>query len=574
MKRARYSLREIDSNSVDIVNCIKDAVTADVDRVYDCVMEIYTLCKKTVTDKDSKIRSLFELKGEYEKKIKNLEDELHAFSGRQNSKKVDSLLKKSLVERNNIQERLDESEQCNIKGEILLEKSKEQISALVEENLKLKSQIEESNKNTTWMNVRIIQEKESELKLIRHKMEDEVNALKEKLIEKEDDIRAINEKFQLKEKEMEVMSVRLNKNEMNKNTEKETFNLKRALDHVTHSFQKDRNALTELIRKKDQSNLEGKSALKNLYDENEKLKHKIEKLESEKQLSSKSHMQLQNKETKLLQLQENIKCLKEVNELLNQELQRSKELFEVEKQSSTDSYMKLMENDITISKLNQDVSNTRLEMMRLSEKFKRITGFKEESVDILQKEIENLKTDLETTSKKLQKKKDQLKDVEKKSSERRMKVKKLEKEISRQRMVFKEVLERKRQKQYNKLTAKSLQVLMDGYNGLSEKFTQKSISKGEVGKTSYNNKEESVKGKQIEEVCLDDDKPMTTMYTNKGKITTTDRKDGDLVEQIEEILLGISTDVKQNEMQTSFIVSEVLRDVLDQVIDTSVDKQQ
>ena len=370
------------------------------------------------------------------------------------------------------------------------------------------------------------------------------------------------------------MSVRLNKNEMNKNTEKETFNLKRALDHVTHSFQKDRNALTELIRKKDQSNLEGKSALKNLYDENEKLKHKIEKLESEKQLLSKSHVQLQNKETKLLQFQENIKCLKEVNELLNQELQRSKELFEVEKQSSTDSYMKLMENDITISKLNQDVSNTRLEMMRLSEKLKRITAFKEESVDILQKEIENLKTDLETTSKKLQKKKDQLKDVEKKSSERRMKVKKLEKEISRQRMVFKEVLERKRQKQYNKLTAKSLQVLMDGYNGLSEKFTQKSISKGEVGKTSYNNKEESVKGKQIEEVCLDDDKPMTTMYTNKGKITTTDRKDGDLVEQIEEILLGISTDVKQNEMQTSYIVSEVLFDVLDQVIDTSVDKQQ
>ena len=183
MKRALYSLREMDSNSVDIVNCIKDAVTADVDRVYDCVMEIYTLCKKTVTDKDSKIMSLFELKGEYEKKIKNLEDELHAFSGRQNSKKVDSLLKKSLVERNNIQERLDESEQCNIKGEILLEKSKEQISALVEENLKLKLQIEESNKNTTWMNVRIIQEKESELKLIRHKMEDEVNALKEKLIE-------------------------------------------------------------------------------------------------------------------------------------------------------------------------------------------------------------------------------------------------------------------------------------------------------------------------------------------------------------------------------------------------------
>merc|ERR1719154_310885 len=178
---------------------------------------------------------------------------------------------------------------------------------------------------------------------------------------------------------------------------------------------------------------------------------------------------------------------------------------------------------------------------------------------------ENFRKDMETISKKLQKKKDQLKDVEKKSSERRMRVKKLEKEVSRQRLVFKEVLDRKRQKQYNKLTAKSLQVLMDGYNGLSEKFTQKSISREEVGKAS--NKEESAKAKQIEEVCLDDDEPMST---NKEKITTTDRKDGDLVEQIEEILLGISTDVKLDEKETGCVVSEVLCDVLDQVIDTCV----
>ena len=62
---------------VDIVHCIKDALTSDVNTVYECVMEIYTLCKKTVTDKDCKIRALFELKGENEKKIKNMEYELH-----------------------------------------------------------------------------------------------------------------------------------------------------------------------------------------------------------------------------------------------------------------------------------------------------------------------------------------------------------------------------------------------------------------------------------------------------------------------------------------------------------------
>ena len=562
MKRARYSLPEVDSNSVDIVDCIKDALTGDVERVYECVLEIYTLCKKTVTDKDIKIRSLFELKGEYEKKIKNLEDELHASRVGKNSKNDDSLLKKSLIERNNIQKRLDESEQCNIKGEILLEKSKEQITALEKENLELKSQIEESNKNTTWMNVRIIQEKENELKLIRYKMEDEVNALKKKLVEKEDDNRAINEKLQLKEKEMEAMSLSF-KNEMIQNTEKETFNLKRALDHVTQSFQKDRKTLTEMIRKKDQRNLERKAALEKLYDENKELNSKIDKLQSEKEISSESYMQLQNRETelKLTQLQENMKCLKEVNELLNQEVQRSTELYEVEKQSSSDSYMKLMENDITISRLNQDVSNTRLEMISL------------------QKEIENLKKEVETTSKKLQKKKDQLKDEERKSSERRMRVKKLEKEVSRQRVEFKEVFERKRQKQYNKLTAKLLQVLMDGYNGLSEKITQKSVSKEEVGKTSASDKkEDSVKSEHIEKVCLDDNKPMT----NTGP--TTDRQDGDSVEQTvnavmvevehfhSQILEEISSDVKQNEKQTSYVVSEVLCDVLGQVVDGSVDK--
>ena len=658
MKKARYSQPEMD-DPVDIVHCIKDALTGNVDTVYESVMEIYTLCKKTVTDKDGKIKALFALKGEYEKKIKNLEYELHAFNERIDSKKSDMLLKKTLIERDNLQKRLNESEQSNIKGEILLEKSKERNDALMEENLQLKSKIEESNKNTTWMNVRMIKEKESEMKLIRYKMNDEINALKKQLDVKEDEKISLTEDLQLKDKEVDALSANLKKIEndyQNLNTtsnnlkyrtsseqhiiqqklqqvEKEALNLKKALDHATQRFQEDRNALKELIRKKE-------SVLKNLYDENQKLNHEIvettDKLDSEKQLSSKYYLQLQNKETKLMQLQEKISCLEEENEDVNQKVIRSAELLEVEKQSSSDNYMKLMENDLTISKLNQDVSNSRLEMMTISDNFTRNIAVKEESIHNLQKEIENLKKDSETTLKKLQKKKDQLKEAEKKSSERRMRVKKLEKEVSRQREEFRDVFERKKQKQYNKLTVKSLKVLMDGYNGLSERLSKnkpvlkegfekasvidnkedshsvkekiieelcldddepilspnkeeittiddENVDAEEFGKASVvDNKEESVKDKLMEELYLDDDEPIIS--PDNDEITTTDKEDMDSVEEtinsvmaeqtysqiLDEILVGISKDVIENGQETRFIVTEVLCDVLDQVVDTSV----
>ena len=600
---------------VDIVHCIKDALTNDVNTVYECVMEIYTLCKKTVTDKDCKIRALFELKVEYEKKIKNMEYELHTSRARTDTQKNDLILKKSIIERNNLQKRLNESEQSCIKVEILHEKSKERIKALIKENLELKSKIEESNKNTTWMNVRMIKEKESEMKLIRYKMDDEVNALKKQLDVREDEKVALNETLQLKSKEMEVLSDNLKKIEkdyqnlsttMNhlkhrisseeniqlklKHFESEAKNLKITLDHVTQRFQEDRNALREIIKTRDQNNLDAKSELKNLYDENKKLNHEIvegtDKLESEKHLSSKYYLQLQNKETKLTQLQDNIKCLIEENGLLKSKL-------EVEKQSSSDNYMKLMDNDLTISKLSQDISNSRVEIMTITEKFTRNISVKEESMINLQKEVENLKKELDTSLKKLQKKKDQLKDVEKKSSERRIRVKKLEKELSRQRVEFREVFERKRQKQYNKLTVKSLKVLMDGYNGLSQKLTNKPILMEGLEKTNFTGIMEDsaiVKGKQIEEVCLDDDEAKTP---NKGEITTLDEEDidssknekhySDSIEQIinagiaehvysqilDEVLLGISTDIIENDKQTSNIVTEVLCDILDQVIDVS-----
>ena len=612
MKKSRFSLMD---DPVDIVHCIKDALTNDVNTVYECVMEIYTLCKKTVTDKDCKIRALFELKVEYEKKIKNMEYELHTSRARTDTQKKDFILKKSLIERNNLQKRLNESEQSCIKVEILHEKSKERIKALIKENLELKSKIEESNKNTTWMNVRMIKEKESEMKLIRYKMDDEVNALKKQLDVKEDEKIALNETLQLKSKEMEVLSDNLKKIEkdyqnlsttMNhlkhrisseeniqlklKHFESEAKNLKITLDHVTQRFQEDRNALREIIKTRDQNNLDAKSELKNLYDENKKLNHEIvegtDKLESEKHLSSKYYLQLQNKETKLTQLQDNIKCLIEENALLKSKL-------EAEKQSSSDNYMKLMDNDLTISKLSQDISNSRVEIMTITEKFTRNISVKEESMINLQKEVENLKKELDTSLKKLQKKKDQLKDVEKKSSERRIRVKKLEKELSRQRVEFREVFERKRQKQYNKLTVKSLKVLMDGYNGLSQKLTNKPILMEGLEKTNFTGIMEDsaiVKGKQIEEVCLDDDEAKTP---NKGEITTLDEEDidssknekhySDSIEQIinagiaehvysqilDEVLLGISTDIIENDKQTSNIVTEVLCDILDQVIDVS-----
>ena len=612
MKKSRFSLMD---DPVDIVHCIKDALTNDVNTVYECVMEIYTLCKKTVTDKDCKIRALFELKVEYEKKIKNMEYELHTSRARTDTQKKDLILKKSLIERNNLQKRLNESEQSCIKVEILHEKSKERIKALIKENLELKSKIEESNKNTTWMNVRMIKEKESEMKLIRYKMDDEVNALKKQLDVREDEKVALNETLQLKSKEMEVLSDNLKKIEkdyqnlsttMNhlkhrisseeniqlklKHFESEAKNLKITLDHVTQRFQEDRNALREIIKTRDQNNLDAKSELKNLYDENKKLNHEIveatDKLESEKHLSSKYYLQLQNKETKLTQLQDNIKCLIEENALLKSKL-------EVEKQSSSDNYMKLMDNDLTISKLSQDISNSRVEIMTITEKFTRNISVKEESMINLQKEVENLKKELDTSLKKLQKKKDQLKDVEKKSSERRIRVKKLEKELSRQRVEFREVFERKRQKQYNKLTVKSLKVLMDGYNGLSQKLTNKPILMEGLEKTNFTDIMEDsaiVKGKQIEEVCLDDDEAKTP---NKGEITTLDEEDidssknekhySDSIEQIinagiaehvysqilDEVLLGISTDIIENDKQTSNIVTEVLCDILDQVIDVS-----
>ena len=612
MKKSRYSLMD---DPVDIVHCIKDALTNDVNTVYECVMEIYTLCKKTVTDKDCKIRALFELKVEYEKKIKNMEYELHTSRARTDTQKKDLILKKSLIERNNLQKRLNESEQSCIKVEILHEKSKERIKALIKENLELKSKIEESNKNTTWMNVRMIKEKESEMKLIRYKMDDEVNALKKQLDVKEDEKIALNETLQLKSKEMEVLSDNLKKIEkdyqnlsttMNhlkhrisseenmqlklKHFESEAKNLKITLDHVTQRFQEDRNALREIIKTRDQNNLDAKSELKNLYDENKKLNHEIvegtDKLESEKHLSSKYYLQLQNKETKLTQLQDNIKCLIEENALLKSKL-------EAEKQSSSDNYMKLMDNDLTISKLSQDISNSRVEIMTITEKFTRNISVKEESMINLQKEVENLKKELDTSLKKLQKKKDQLKDVEKKSSERRIRVKKLEKELSRQRVEFREVFERKRQKQYNKLTVKSLKVLMDGYNGLSQKLTNKPILMEGLEKTNFTGIMEDsaiVKGKQIEEVCLDDDEAKTP---NKGEITTLDEEDidpsknekhySDSIEQIinagiaehvysqilDEVLLGISTDIIENDKETSNIVTEVLCDILDQVIDVS-----
>ena len=612
MKKSRFSQMD---DPVDIVHCIKDALTNDVNTVYECVMEIYTLCKKTVTDKDCKIRALFELKVEYEKKIKNMEYELHTSRARTDTPKNDLILKKSIIERNNLQKRLNESEQSCIKVEILHEKSKERIKALIKENLELKSKIEESNKNTTWMNVRMIKEKESEMKLIRYKMDDEVNALKKQLDVKEDEKIALNETLQLKSKEMEVLSDNLKKIEkdyqnlsttMNhlkhrisseeniqlklKHFESEAKNLKITLDHVTQRFQEDRNALREIINTRDQNDRDAKSELKNLYDENKKLNHEIvegtDKLESEKHLSSKYYLQLQNKETKLTQLQDNIKCLIEENALLKSKL-------EVEKQSSSDNYMKLMDNDLTISKLSQDISNSRVEIMTITEKFTRNISVKEESMINLQKEVENLKKELDTSLKKLQKKKDQLKDVEKKSSERRIRVKKLEKEISRQRVEFREVFERKRQKQYNKLTVKSLKVLMDGYNGLSQKLTNKPILMEGLEKTNFTGIMEDsaiVKGKQIEEVCLDDDEAKTP---NKGEITTLDEEDidpsknekhySDSIEQIinagiaehvysqilDEVLLGISTDIIENDKQTSNIVTEVLCDILDQVIDVS-----
>ena len=612
MKKSRFSLMD---DPVDIVHCIKDALTNDVNTVYECVMEIYTLCKKTVTDKDCKIRALFELKVEYEKKIKNMEYELHTSRARTDTQKKDLILKKSLIERNNLQKRLNESEQSCIKVEILHEKSKERIKTLIKENLELKSKIEESNKNTTWMNVRMIKEKESEMKLIRYKMDDEVNALKKQLDVKEDEKIALNETLQLKSKEIEVLSDNLKKIEkdyqnlsttMNhlkhrisseenmqlklKHFESEAKNLKITLDHVTQRFQEDRNALREIIKTRDQNNLDAKSELKNLYDENKKLNHEIvegtDKLESEKHLSSKYYLQLQNKETKLTQLQDNIKCLIEENALLKSKL-------EAEKQSSSDNYMKLMDNDLTISKLSQDISNSRVEIMTITEKFTRNISVKEESMINLQKEVENLKKELDTSLKKLQKKKDQLKDVEKKSSERRIRVKKLEKELSRQRVEFREVFERKRQKQYNKLTVKSLKVLMDGYNGLSQKLTNKPILMEGLEKTNFTDIMEDsaiVKGKQIEEVCLDDDEAKTP---NKGEITTLDEEDIDpsknekhysaSIEQIinagiaehvysqilDEVLLGISTDIIENDKQTSNIVTEVLCDILDQVIDVS-----
>ena len=612
MKKSRFSQMD---DPVDIVHCIKDALTNDVNTVYECVMEIYTLCKKTVTDKDCKIRALFELKVEYEKKIKNMEYELHTSRARTDTPKKDFILKKSLIERNNLQKRLNESEQSCIKVEILHEKSKERIKALIKENLELKSKIEESNKNTTWMNVRMIKEKESEMKLIRYKMDDEVNALKKQLDVREDEKVALNETLQLKSKEMEVLSDNLKKIEkdyqnlsttMNhlkhrisseenmqlklKHLESEAKNLKITLDHVTQRFQEDRNALREIINTRDQNDRDAKSELKNLYDENKKLNHEIvegtDKLESEKHLSSKYYLQLQNKETKLTQLQDNIKCLIEENALLKSKL-------EVEKQSSSDNYMKLMDNDLTISKLSQDISNSRVEIMTITEKFTRNISVKEESMINLQKEVENLKKELDTSLKKLQKKKDQLKDVEKKSSERRIRVKKLEKELSRQRVEFREVFERKRQKQYNKLTVKSLKVLMDGYNGLSQKLTNKPILMEGLEKTNFTGIMEDsaiVKGKQIEEVCLDDDEAKTP---NKGEITTLDEEDidssknekhhSDSIEQIinagiaehvysqilDEVLLGISTDIIENDKQTSNIVTEVLCDILDQVIDVS-----
>ena len=653
MKKARYSQPEMD-DTVDIVHCIKDALTDSVDTVYESVMEIYTLCKKTVTDKDGKIKALFELKGEYERKIKNLEYELHTFKERNVNQKSDLLFKKTIIERDNLKKRLNESEQSNIKGEILLEKSKERNSALMEENLQLKSKIEESNKNTTWMNVRMIKEKESEMKLIRYKMNDEINALKKQLDEKEDEKISLIENLQLKDKDREALSVNLKKIEKdykNLNTtinnlknrtsseqhiiqqklqlaEKEALNLKKALDHATQRFQEDRNVLKELIRKKE-------SVLKNLYDENQKLNHEIvettDKLDSEKQLSSNYYLQLQNKETKLIQLEEKISCLEEGNEDLNQKVIRSAELLEIEKQSSSDNYMKLMENDLTISKLNQDVSNSRLEMMTISDSFTRNIAGKEDSIHKLQKEIENLKKDLETTSKKLQKKKDQLKEVEKKSSERRLRVKKLEKEVTRQREEFREVFERKRQKQYNKLTVKSLKVLMDGYNGLSERLSKKKpvLKEGFEKACVMDNKGDSVTGKVIEELCLDDNEPnkeeVTTIDDENvdaeglGKASVDDKEDSDsvkdkLIEELyldddepiispendetkiidkedidsveetinavmsehlysqilDEILVGISKDVMENGQQTRFIVTEVLSDVLDQVIDTSV----
>ena len=619
MKKSRFSQMD---DPVDIVHCIKDALTSDVNTVYECVMEIYTLCKKTVTDKDCKIRALFELKGEYEKKIKNMEYELHTSRARNKTPKNDLIFRKSIIEQNNLQKRLNESEQSNIKMEILHEKSKERIKALMEENLELKSKIEETNKNTTWMNVRMIKEKESEMKLIRYKMNDEVNALKKQLDVKENEKIALNETLQLKSKEMEVLNVNLKKIEkdyqnlnttMNqlkhrisseenielklKHMESEAKNLKITLDHVTQRFQEDRNALREIIKTRDQNNMDAKSEFKNLYDENQKLNHEIveatDKLESEKHLSSKYYLQLQNKETELTKLQDNIKCLIEGNALLNNKLIRSEELLVVEKQSSSDNYMKLMDNDLTISKLSQDISNSRVEIMTITEKFTRNISIKEESMNNLQKEVENLRKELDTSLKKLQKKKDQLKDVEKKSSERRIRVKKLEKELSRQRVEFRDVFERKRQKQYNKLTVKSLKVLMDGYNGLSEKLSNKPILIEGLEKTSVtDNREDSaiVRGKQIEEVCLDDDE---ANILNKGEITTLDEEDknssknekhySDSVEQtinagiaehvysqiLDEVLLGVSTDIIANDKQTSNIVTEVLCDILDQVIDVS-----
>ena len=594
MKRTRLTLAENNDYSENIVNFIKNAITGDVDNVYECVKKIYTLCKKTVLEKDGKILALFELKGEYEKKIENLEFELSSLRSRANneSNKSDEL-EKSLIERNNLQNRLIESEQSNIKVEILLQKSKEQVKILENEKTQIKYKLEESNKNTTWMmqkNVKIIEDKETEIKLLKNDIigrENEFKTLKKKLEEKERDNQSLIQGSQLKYKEIENLKMNLTLIEKNYQSQtivldkikqktlsdqetlqqkgKEISHLKKVLEKVSTKFQEDRNIMRDLISQKEQNSKDGRAKLKTLYEENKKLNHEIVET--------------------------------------TDKLENEKKLLEDEKKLSSEYYMKLMENDLTISQLNQDVSNSRMEMLNISEKFTKNINAKEETINNLQNVVDNHYKNLEIVTKKLERRKDHVKELEKKSSEKRTRVKKLEKEVSKQRSIiteFRDIFEKQRQKQHNALTVKSLQVLMDGYNRLSEKLSKKSSKhsafkekRGEIdnqdnAKKDIPNNLPDLEDPTADNLCQDKNDDITCIEVddkNEKSIVESEKGsnfskcveetiNAQIVDKIysrvfDEVLFDFSEEVLESEKQTSFIVSNLVSELLDQVIEIS-----
>ena len=78
----------------DYNDAIKGALEKDVNYVYKCVMEIFTICKKSSQDKDVKIKTLQELKVQHEQQIEVLQQEI-AKSKSENELKLKELYKEN-----------------------------------------------------------------------------------------------------------------------------------------------------------------------------------------------------------------------------------------------------------------------------------------------------------------------------------------------------------------------------------------------------------------------------------------------------------------------------------------------